>query len=91
MNALRAKVDWRNDGLRLYVFAGSGARLSVRGTSRGLKGHEIAPALAWVYISTGTGLKGRQKIALRHVVGFRCTFSISNPANRVFFLQGATK
>jgi hypothetical protein len=32
-----------------------------------------------------------QKIALRHVAGFRCTFSTSNPANRVFFLQGASK
>jgi hypothetical protein len=32
---------------------------------RGLKGHEsIAQALAWVYISNGTALKGRQKIVL---------------------------
>ena len=31
----------------------------------GLKGHEsIAQALAWVYISNGPALKGRQKIVL---------------------------
>jgi hypothetical protein len=37
------------------------ARVNIRGP----KGHEsIAQALAWVYISNGTALKGRQKIVL---------------------------
>ena len=42
------------------------------GRIRGLKGHEsIAQALAWVYITNESALKGRQKIALRNAAGFR--------------------
>ncbi len=37
---------------------------ATNGTFRGLKGHEsIAQASAWVYISSETALKGRQKLS----------------------------
>jgi hypothetical protein len=42
---------------------------------RGLKGHEsiaqALAALAWVFISNGTALKGRQRVVLHDAAGFQ--------------------